>query len=239
MKAWTQWLQLRRELMISRLKRAYRYGAGLQLWLKGRSLHWSLFLALTFLLVAGALALHNYLHNHFYVVLMEDREIGYVRDAVEIEAFIDHLTEQCSALYGMAVQPREEISLQWAYRPGREADADAAKEALRQQITLVTDAVLVVVEEVPVLPVASENDVDLLIKLLSNAYVREADNVVLLETTILEEIKGEPCCVSPEEVCGPEVAELLLAGNQPPAGAPFRSNAVKRRQRHGECQLFS
>ncbi len=218
MKAWTQWLQLRRQLMMVRLKRAYRHSElrKLQLWLKGKSFHWSLYLALTSLLVGGGLGLHNYLYSHFYVVFMEGREIGYVRDAAEIEAFIDGLTEQCSALYGMAVHPREEISLQWAYRPGREADAGAAKEAIRRQITLETDAVLVVVEEVPVLPVASESDVDTIIELLSNAYVREAENVVLLETTIREEIKGEPCSVSPEEVCCPEeVVEMLLAGTEP------------------------
>ncbi|HOL18032.1 MAG TPA: peptidoglycan DD-metalloendopeptidase family protein, partial [Bacillota bacterium] len=166
---------------------------------------------------------------HFYVVFLDGREIGYVRDAVEIEAFIENLMGQCSDLYGMAVEPWEKISLQWAYRPGREADAGAVKEALRQQITLVTDAVLVVVEEVPVLPVASENDVDTVIELLCDAYAREAENVVLLETTVVEEIKGEPCCVSPEEVyCPEEVAELLLAGTEP-AGREFlsRNTAVE------------
>lgn len=217
MKAWKQWLQLC-QLCVSRIQRAYRYSElrKLQLWLKGKTLHWALYLVFASLLLGGLLGFHNYSRSYLYVVSVGDREVGYVRDADEIEQFMARLTEQCSVLYSMYVEPREAVSLQWEYRPGREADALAAKEALRQQVSLVTDAVMVLVEQVPVVPVASQDEVEMLIQFLSSAYVVEADNVVLLEATLVEELIGEDCSVAPEEIfSAEEAAALLMAGNIP------------------------
>ncbi len=217
MKAWRQWLQLR-TCLVSRVQRAYRYSEfrKLQLWLKDKTLHWALYLVVTSVLLGGLLGFHNYVGSYLFVVFVGDREVGYVHDAFEIEEFVAGLTQQCSMLYGMAVEPGEAVSLQWEHRPGQEVDTGAAKEALRRQVTLVTDAVMIMVEQVPVLPVASEDDVEMVVQLLSSAYVNEADNVVLLEVSLVEDLKGENCIVAPEDVfSADEVAALLMAGSAP------------------------
>jgi murein DD-endopeptidase MepM/ murein hydrolase activator NlpD len=217
MKAWRKWLQLKQRWVL-RVQRAYRYSElrKLQLWLKGKTLHWALYLFIASLVLVGLLSFYNYLRSFLYVVCIDDREVGFVRDADEIEEFIAGLTEQCSVLYGMTVEPREAVSLQWDYRPGRESDSVAVKETLRQQVTLVTDAVMVVVEKVPVVPVASEDEVDRVVQILSSAYVSKADNVVLLEVTLLEEFSGAYCSVTPEEIfSADEAAALLMAGTIP------------------------
>ncbi len=208
-----------RNRVTARLRRAYRYSElrKLQLWLKGRTLHWALFLVAACLMIGGLLGLHNYLYSFFYVVSVGDREVGVVRDAAEIEDFVARLTDQCSLLYGMAVQPREAISLILAHRPQDDADTLAVKEALRREITLVTDAVMVMVDDVPVLAVACANDLPLIVELLCNNYVSEKDNVELLQVSIVEEIAGMPCSVPPEHVfTAVEVAELLLAAEPLP-----------------------
>jgi len=179
-------------------------------WLKGKSLHWSLYLAAASLVLASVLGLHSYLESFFYVVYVGNREVGYVRDAAEIELFVDSLAEKCSHNYGMPVAPRERIALNWEYRPGKEADASAVKDALRQNMTMVTNAVVLTVDQKPIVPVASAEVVDTVVELLGDYYFEEAENVRLLETSLAEEVGVAPCSVRPEELYAAEEVVALL-----------------------------
>lgn len=199
-----------------KLQRAYRYSElrKLQLWLKGKTLHWALYLASATLLIGAMLGLHYYLSHFFYVVSLEGCEVGMVRDAGEIEKFLVELNECCSSFYGMAVEPEQEISFNREYRSDGEEDASAVKEALRQQINLITEAVMLTVDQVPAVPVMSEKEVTAVIDLLSNAYTSQAENVRLLEVNLVEEVTGTPCNISPEAVCAPEEAAQLLLSSE-------------------------
>ncbi len=197
-----------------RLRRAYRHSEvrKLQLWLKGKTLHWALYLASAILLAGSLLGLHHYLSQYFYVISLGGHELGMVKDAGEIEIFLDELNQCCSSFYGMAVEPEQEILYSREYRSGGEEDAHAVKEALKQQITLITEAVMLTVDQMPAVPLTSEEDLTTVIDLLSSAYTSQADNVRLLETTLVEEVGCIPCTISPEEVCAPEeAADLLLS----------------------------
>lgn len=196
-----------------KLRRAYRYSElrKLRLWLKGKTLHWALYLASAILLTGSLLGLHHYLSQYFYVVSLGGHELGMVKDAGEIEIFIDELSECCSSFYGMAVEPEQEILYSREYRSGGEEDAHAVKEALKQQVTLITEAVMLTVDRMPAVPLTSEQEIATVIDLLSGAYTSQAENVRLLETNLVEEVACVPCTISPEEVCNPEeAAELLL-----------------------------
>jgi murein DD-endopeptidase MepM/ murein hydrolase activator NlpD len=209
----------RLEPLAAALRRAYRYSEirKLQLWLKGKTLHWAVYLLIAAVTAGGTLGLHHYWRSFIFVVYLNDQEVGLVRDAGEIERFIADLMERCGSLYGMKVEPEQQIALLREYRPGCEEDAVKAKEALREKITLVTGAYMVTVDAVPVLPVASEEDIATIIGLLSSAYVRTAEHIKLLEVFLVEEIAGNPCSVCPELVRpAEEVAALLLAGGAYP-----------------------
>jgi murein DD-endopeptidase MepM/ murein hydrolase activator NlpD len=214
-----------------KLQRAYRYSElrKLQLWLKGKTLHWALYLASATLLIGAMLGLHYYLSHFFYVVSLEGCEVGMVRDAGEIEKFLVELNECCSSFYGMAVEPEQEISFNREYRSDGEEDASAVKEALRQQINLITEAVMLTVDQVPAIPVMSEKEVTAVIDLLSNAYTSQAENVRLLEVNLVEEVTGTPCSISPEAVCAPEEAAQLLLSSE----ASYESRLLLA-SRHGE-----
>ncbi len=196
-----------------KLRRAYRYSElrKLQLWLKGKTLHWALYLAFSFLLTGGLLGFHFYLSQFFYVVSIDGREVGLVRDAGEIEQYLVELNLRCSALYDMAVEPEQEIVLLREYRFDGKADAEAVKEALRQQITLKTEAVMLTVNQVPAVPLRSATEISAVVDLLSSVFTRQDGGAKLLEVKLVEEIGGIPCSVSPDAVCSPEeAAELLL-----------------------------
>lgn len=183
--------------------------------LKGIKLHWIMYLVLSSLLVGGLLWLHNYYHHHFYVVRVNDHEVGLVRDAGEVEVFLEQLMDQCSLLYGMEVMPDQDITLAREYRPGEEADLFKTTEALRNRISLSTEAIMIMVDGSPVVPVYTEQEIDTVIELLSMAYISQDDNTKLLEAELVQEIYGESCVVPPENVYKPaEVAALLTKQDQ-------------------------
>lgn len=199
----------------ARLRRAYRRSELRKLlqWFKGKTVHPALYLASAIFLVGAMLGLHYHLSQYFYVVMLEGREVGLVRDAAEIEKFLIELNECCCSFYGMAVQPEQDISLIREYRFDGEEDLSVVKETLKQQIKLVTGAQMLTVDQIPAVPVMSENEVEQVIDLLGSAYVTESENVKLIEVDLLEEIASMPCTVPPEEVCAPaEAAQLLLGG---------------------------
>lgn len=227
----------RNAVFVSRLRRAFRYSrfSKLRRWLKGKTLHWALYLALAALIVGGSLGLYNLLSSYFFVVRVNGHEVGLVRDAEEVTYFVDDLLARCSSLYGMEVTAQQEITFTREFRPGQEADLRQAKEALRKQISLVTEAFMVMVDGSPVVPVSTEQDIETAIELLSAAYVSQAENVLLLEVELVEEVYGERCIVPPDQICTPEkVASLLTVKDQPQELALASRDVLHSRFGRGE-----
>ncbi len=197
--------------------RAYRYSAlkKWRLWLKGKTLHWAVYLTGVSLLLGGALGALCYQQSFFQVVLVDGQEIGLVREPREVEEFVGSLTEKCSDLYSMPVTTLQEIVCCQEYRPGSEANLPLVKEALRQQLTMVTDAVMITVDGQPVVPVKDEQEVKGVIDLLGQSHTAHREGARLLEVKLAEEVEGESCLVRPEEICPVEGAARLLAGGEP------------------------
>lgn len=201
-----------RKVLISRLQRAYRYSEirKLLFWLKGKTLSPVHFLALTLILVGGSQGIHYYRHGMVDVVRVNGNEVGIVRDAAAVEQFIDNLMEKCSLLYGMKVIPQQEITFTREFHPRREANFEQVTGVLRQQINLITEAVMVCVDNRPVLPVSSDEDIKKLRELLCSGHASPDDNITLLEAELLEEVGGYNCVVPPEQVYrADEVASVL------------------------------
>ena len=210
MKPWN--LLPRGEVLLSSMRRAYHRSELRKLWrwLKGKTLHWALHLTLASLLAGGLLFLHYYSHSHFYVVRVDGHEAGLVRDADAVEHFLDQLMDRCGSLYGMEVAPQQDISLTWELRWGEEADFERTGEALKRRVNLVTEAVMVLVDGSPVVPVYTEQEIDAVIELLGLAYIGPGENVELLEVELVEQMSGELCVVPPEQVYNPEEVASLL-----------------------------
>lgn len=202
----------KRKPIISRLKLAYRHSGLIKLLrrLKGKTIHWSLYMFISCLALAGLLRYHHYLCCHLYVVRMDGVEIGLVRDPEEVEHFLEDITGKCSALYQMDLFPEQEITLTWEYRPEAAENVQRTRDALMQRLSFLTEAVLVTVNGVPVAPVSTMEEVERVIAGVCTAYVNKEKKAELLDVELLEEISGEKCEVSPEQVYDPgEIVALL------------------------------
>lgn len=206
-------LSFQRKQFVSRLNRVYRRSElyKLRRWLKGKSVHWLLYLALSGLALAIGLGVHYYQYCHLYAVRVDGEEVGLVRSPEEMEHFVKDLTEKCGSYYQMDLFPEQEITLTREYRPGEMDDIREARETLRQRLGFLTDAVMVIVDGIPVAPVATEKGVEQLVEQLCLSFVNESNCVELLDVQVLEEVAGEKCAVSPEQVYSPgEIASLLM-----------------------------
>ena len=134
-----------------------------------------------------------------------------MREEAEVELFLSSLMEKCGHIYGMEVFPQQAITLTRELHLGQEANLEQVKKALRNRISLLTGAVMVTVDGIPVSPVSSELEIANVINTLSLSYIGEDDRVKLLEVELEEEVAGENCVVPPEQVCSAaEVAYLLM-----------------------------
>ena len=198
--------------LISRFKRAYRYSElrKLQLWLKGKTLHWSLFLILACFTLGGLLVYHHYLYSHLYAVRIDGVEVGLVRDPGEVEQFLYDLTCKSSSFYQMELSPEQEITLIREHRPGEADNIELTKEALRQKLCFIADAVMVTVDGAPVAPVSTPEEVGQVVEQVCRAFESENEQVELVDVELAEEIAGQKCTVSPEQVyTAEEIASLL------------------------------
>ena len=211
-----------------RLNRVYRRSElyKLQRWLKGKKLNRALFLILSCLALAVGLGVHYYQYSHLYAVRLDGAEVGLVRSTEDMERFVKGLTKKCGSFYQMELYPEQEITMTREYRPGEADDTEKARESLRQQLDFLTDAIMVTVDGVPVAPVAGASEIEQLVERLCLSFVKEDDGVELLCVEVLEEVAGEKCAVSPEQVCSTAEIAALLTGEKPESELLFASRGT-------------
>jgi murein DD-endopeptidase MepM/ murein hydrolase activator NlpD len=184
-------------------------------WFRAKKIRGPYFVMATSLAVVALLILQNYMSNFVYVVLLNDSEIGVVSDAREIKSFIAELTDRCDDLYGMEIKPGDSIALIREYRPDSKPDPEVVQAAIRQHLTLLTDAYMIIVDDAPLVPVNTEEDLVVVIELLKDNYVRNGNGVRVLDAFIVEEIDLERCSVDPETVFKAEdVVSLILKSRE-------------------------
>jgi murein DD-endopeptidase MepM/ murein hydrolase activator NlpD len=180
-------------------------------WFMAKKLREIHFLAFTAFLVLLILGLHDYMSNYVYVVKLNDCEVGITDDAKEVEGFITHLTESCGNLYGMPLEPEADLVLIKEYRPGTKTTQDRVHSAIRQQLTFLTDAYMIMVDGDPFVAVREEDDLDYIVSELKDAYQKSSNEVKTIGSYIQEDIDIEPCSISPEVVLEAETVLKLLA----------------------------
>lgn len=203
--------------LVARLVRRYHHSelARLSRWLKGKTLPWSLYLFLCGLVLGGLLYLHDYRYSHLYAVRFDGTEVGLARNVEQVEQYLADLTARCSSLYRMELYPEQEITLIREYRPGESDDIEAVKDALKQRLDFLTDAVMVTVDGAPVAPVSTAEGVKQVEEAICLSFVSSGEGVELLEVDLLEKISGLGCTVSPDLVRSPEKIASLLTRQRP------------------------
>ncbi len=167
-------------------------------------------MASAFFLIA-ALLLYSHLSHYVYVVILDDREIGAVKNPEPVENLISELNERIYDYYGMAVQPGNKIKMIKDYRPGAVPDTDPVLEIIRQELVYLTDAYLVLIDDVPLVAVASQETLEEAIALLEDTYRNENNDSKILDVSIVEDLSLQPCSAGPNDIyCREKVLSLLL-----------------------------
>jgi len=189
----------------------------------------SFIVASTSILIA-VLVLHAYLSSYVYVVFLDGQEIGSVQDAGQIETLVGELTDNLTDYYEMEVAPGNKIGLAKDYRPDAVPDLWLVQEKLRQQLTFVTDAYLIMVDELPAVPVASEGELEKAIDYIKHFYLDEYGDSEIIDISFVENISLKPSIVPPKYVfTGQEVVSLFLDSKVERAiDAAYWSQANKR-----------
>jgi murein DD-endopeptidase MepM/ murein hydrolase activator NlpD len=185
-------------------------------WFRARKMRGAYFVMITSLLVVVLVSLQSYMSKYLYVVILNDREVGVVDNAREIESFIVELNDRCGDFYGMSTRIGDSIVLVREFRPHSKPEPELVQTAIRQQLTLLTDAYMITVDGVPLVPVNSEEDLELVIDSIKDNYDRSIRGSRVLDIFIVEDLDLEKCTVEPEAVLKAEdVISLLLDHREP------------------------
>ena len=184
-------------------------------WLKLKKLGRGYFLVAASVSVVMLLGIYDYMSNYVYVVLLNDREVGVVGAAEEIETFVEELTDLCIKLYGMEAEPGDEITLVREFRPDSKPQTGIVQSAIRNELSFHAEAYMIKVDGIPLVPVRSEEDLDQALNSVKKAFFSNESRVKTVDAYIEEDLELEACLVNPEEVLTPdEVAALLLESSE-------------------------
>jgi len=202
----------------SKIKRPANYKTLLfrvKLWFRSRKLSGPSFLAAASISVIMFLGIYDYMNHYVYVVFLNDREVGVVEDAKNIEEFVLDLTDRCGELYGMRMEPGDKIALHKEFRPDCKPQPDTVRTAIRNHISFRTEAFMLKINGIPLVPVSSEEDLELVIDSLKASYSHDGGGVKVIDAFIIEDLELEACSVDPDKVLSPEVVAALLVEDQP------------------------
>jgi murein DD-endopeptidase MepM/ murein hydrolase activator NlpD len=181
------------------------------------SYHFIMGAAIAVILLLG---IHVYLENYVCVVVLDDQEAGFVevgvvRDADEIESYIEEITYRCGELYDMPLEAENNISLIREFRPESEPDSEAVREFIRRHLNLAVDAYMVTVDGRPVAAVSSEKELDLIVDSLTASFTRTSGSGRVLEAFVVEELDLKKCSAAPDSICSAdEVVDLLVENSK-------------------------
>jgi murein DD-endopeptidase MepM/ murein hydrolase activator NlpD len=169
-----------------------------------------LLLAVTVAVFAG---LQAYARSFTYVVYLDEEEVGFVAGEEEILRFVAGLYEKEARNTGLEVRMSQEIRVEKERRPGAVAREWEVKDKLRQNIRFDAYAYEIVVDDRPVLAVASLQDYKKVVDELKSSFVSGRDNAVVREIALNERVEAVWTTVDPGRLYSADkAAEILKRG---------------------------
>jgi len=178
--------------------------------LKTINIRASYYVVLSAIVLISSLYLNLHLDNYVYVVVMNNQEVGIVEEAKDVESFISELTVRCGDLYGLKMEPADEILLVKEFRPGSKPVIEDVEIKLREQMTFLTDAYMITSNGLPLIAISEEDAFEQIIENLISTYSRSSYGARVLSSNIVEDLLLEPCQIEPGLVYSPEDAVAML-----------------------------
>jgi murein DD-endopeptidase MepM/ murein hydrolase activator NlpD len=160
-------------------------------------------------------AVQGYYAGFGTVVLVDGEEVGFFQDTelAELEDFIASLELSAQQFYRMNVQRDQDISFLEDRRPGQHMDLELIKGEVQQRLSFSATGYVLSVDGQEMVTLASMQDYERLLEIISNAYITERKNTTVVEVDIQENLVCEPCPVAPEDIISVEdAASILLTG---------------------------
>ncbi len=177
---------------------------------KTRKIRAPFYLLISSILLIFSLVLFEFLSNYVYVVMIDDREVGVVHNAKEVEVFVEDLAERCGELYGMHIKPGKKIEFVKEFRPNSYSEPESVQQTIRSTLDLLTEANMLKVNGSPVLALSKDSEIDQLISALKDSYTGSQENVVTIDSVVTDQLTLEQARVEPTAVITIEEAVAYL-----------------------------
>ena len=148
-----------------------------------------------------------------YMVEVNGLEVGLLANEEELEEILCTLESEAAEYYGRPAKVAEEVVAKKVFLPLREGEPEKVFAQLHNMLSYKVAAKMVIVNGKEVLPLNSEEDVDLLHEMVASAFIPKEENVLLKNVETAEKVTTRDGFYYPEEICDPEtLASVLLRG---------------------------
>jgi murein DD-endopeptidase MepM/ murein hydrolase activator NlpD len=148
-----------------------------------------------------------------YMVEINGLKIGLLADEDVLGEILCTLEKEAADYYGRPVKVEEKVTARKVFLPLEEEEPEKVYAQLRNMLSYKVAAKMVIVNGKEVLPLTSEDDVDLLYEMVASAFIPQKENVLLKNIETAEKITTRDYFCYPEEICDPEtLAAVLLRG---------------------------
>ncbi len=171
-----------------------------------------------FFLFSGAIlwgGLQTYLlqKDNLFMVELNGLEIGLIASEEVLDEILTTLEKEAADYYGCLVKLEETVTLREVFLPLEEEETEKVYNQLRNMLSYKVAARMVTVNGKDVLPLSSEEDVDLLYEIVASAFIPQKENVLLENVQMAEKISTRDYYCYPEEISDIEtLAAVLLRG---------------------------
>lgn len=172
-----------------------------------------LFILISSLILVSILAVQLYFGSFLYVVSVEGREIGLVKEKEVVEEWLAGIIQDAQSHYKSEVWTPTEVVLTRELRPHEEEDTPAVLEALSSVLALQVTGCTITIDGKPTLTVVNEEEVQKVIEGIKEAYHPEGENRRLLDISFEQDISWINTDVHPDDIKDAEfVVTFFLRG---------------------------
>lgn len=169
-------------------------------------------------LIAGLLitagSVYAYYDSFTYVVYLDGEEIGYVASETVIPEYASAWQQQQSQKLGVELVTEQELQIVHEQRKGITEDEEAVKQQLREQLNFGVYAYMVMINDRPVLPVATTAEYHQVIEKLKDTYACSQENAVIKAVVLNDKVEARLTLVEPAEIYSvSDAVEILCYGS--------------------------
>ncbi len=167
------------------------------------------------MLATGSAAYALYQPGFVYRVYIDGKDVGTVANLSEYTNILEEMLRKEEAQVGLSLKFSQDISAKRELHLKPETDQSQVRAALAARASYSTLGWAIVVDQEPLLCIATEGQAQEVLEQVSNCFVHDASNYTLVSTEIADPVEIYPEEVLPEEIWEVEAAvDYILQGRE-------------------------